>query len=160
MNQARGVLTAAEVRMLIDLPVLASWTPKSGDEVGRADAKPRGRLKDGKKNAGPAPIDLRMKTAVLLSELAGLRRGEIRGLRWQAVDLDNRVIHVVENVVPNDAPKDGSAGTVPISDDVLSVLEELRVSAFKLGRSQPEEPSGRDAPFTQGAYGAGRSFFS
>lgn len=101
-----------------------------------------------------------MKTAVLLSELAGLRRGEIRGLRWQAVDLDNRVIHVVENVVPNDAPKDGSAGTVPISDDVLSVLEELRVSAFKLGRSQPEEPSGRDAPFTQGAYGAGRSFFS
>lgn len=141
-NHARGVLTAAEVRMLIDLPAQASWTPKSGDEVGRADIRPRGRLKDGKKNKGPAPIDLRMKTAVLLSELAGLRRGEIRGLRWQAVDLENRVIQVVENIVPNDAPKGpkgGSAGTVPISDDLLAVLEDLRVTAFKLGRFRPEE---------------------
>jgi integrase len=83
-----------------------------------------------------------MKAAVLLSELAGLRRGEIRGLRWRAVDLEDRVIHVEENIVPNDAPKGpkgGSAGTVPVSDDLLSVLEELRVLAFRLGRFGPEE---------------------
>jgi integrase len=141
-NNARGVLTAAEVRMFIDLPVQASWTPQSGTEAERADIKPRARLKGGQKNEGPAPIDLRMKTAILLSELAGLRRGEIRGLRWRAVDLENRVIHVEENIVPNDAPKGpkgGSAGTVPISDDLLAVLEDLRVTAFKLGRFQPEE---------------------
>ncbi|MGA2546426.1 MAG: site-specific integrase [Rectinemataceae bacterium] len=141
-NQARGVLTAVEVRMLIDLPVQSVWTPKTGDEVARADVKPRGHLKGGQTNEGPAPIDLRMKVAVLLSELAGLRRGEIRGLRWQAVDFENRILHVEENIVPNDAPKGpkgGSAGTVPISDDLLSVLEDLRVLAFKLGRFRPEE---------------------
>jgi integrase len=141
-NNVRGVLTADEVRKLIDLPVQAVWTPKTGDEIARADVKPRGRLKGGLKNDGPAPLDLRMKAAILLSELAGLRRGEIRGLRWQSVDFENRILHVEENVVPYDAPKGpkaGSAGTVPISDDLLYVLEELRVLAFGLERFGPKE---------------------
>jgi integrase len=53
---------------------------------------------------------------VLLSELAGLRRGEIRALKWGAVDFERGRIEVVDNYVPVDGakkPKAGSVGTVP-----------------------------------------------
>jgi integrase len=97
--------------------------------------KPRPRLKDGKKNEGTAPIDIRMKAVVLLSELAAMRRGEIRALRWRNVDFNTKRIAVVENYVDQDGlkePKRDSAGVVPMADELCSVLTELKLVAAHL----------------------------
>ena len=115
-HRKRGILSRAEVAKLVELPVM--------DMV-----KPRPRLKGGKKNEGTSPIDIRMKAVVLLSELAGMRRGEIRALRWRNVDFDNHRIAVVENFVAVDGfkkPKLGSSGTIVLADDLATVLRELK----------------------------------
>jgi integrase len=85
-------------------------------------------------------LDLRQKAALLLSELAGLRRGEIRALTWGAVDLERGRIEVVDNYVPVDGakkPKTGSVGAVPISEDLGPVLQELKNTAHRLGLDGP-----------------------
>ncbi len=70
--------------------------------------------------------DPRIKAAVLLATLGGLRRGEIRGLRWGDIDWDLHLLHVCHNTVDQEedkAPKAGSSRTIPLHN---SVLEELR----------------------------------
>jgi len=112
----RGILSRDEVALLIKLPVLDIM-------------KPRPRLKDGKTNEGPIPIDLRMKAIVLLSELAAMRRGEIRALRWRNVDFAKKLIAVVDNYVYLDGmkrPKQGSVGDVPMTDELYGILLDLK----------------------------------
>ena len=136
----RGVLTDEEVAKVIALPVESSWTNKEGDNLHVA-VRPRPRLSKGEKNEKCIRIDLRQKTAFLLSELAGLRRGEIRALKWGAVDLTRRRIEVVDNYVPVDGakkPKTGSVGTVPISEDLRPVLQELKDIAQRLKLDGPD----------------------
>lgn len=86
-HNKRGILSRNEVREIVKLPVLDVM-------------KARPRLKDGKKNEDPTPIDIRMKAVVLLSELAAMRRGEIRALRWRSVDFNNKRIAIKE-IPPN-----------------------------------------------------------
>jgi integrase len=115
-HQKRGILSREEVAKIVALPVLDVM-------------KSRPRLKGGKKNEGPAPIDMRMKTVVLLSELAAMRRGEIRALRWRNVDFHTKRIAVVENYVEQDGlkePKRDSAGIVPMAEELAAVLVELK----------------------------------
>lgn len=136
----RGVLTNEEVAKIIALEVAPVW---EGEESGKVhlDVRPRPRLGKGGKHEGPAPIDLRQKAAVLLSELAGLRRGEIRALKWGAVDLERRRIEVMDNYVPLDGakdPKTGSIGTVPISEDLGPVLQQLKDIAARLKLDGPD----------------------
>lgn len=141
-RRRRGILTIDEVRAIVALPVADPWKPKTGKESLRVDIKPRPRLKGGDINAGPAPIDLRMKAVVLLSLLAGLRRGEIRGLRWGAVDLEGKTLRIESNIVPLDEPKQPKAdsfGTIPISDELAEVLKKLSKLAEKIGRRAPDE---------------------
>lgn len=136
----RGVLTDEEVAKIIALPTESSWTNKDGDKFHVA-IKPRPRLPDGRKNDTCDRIDLRQKAAVLLSELAGLRRGEIRALKWGAVDFERGRIEVVDNYVPVDGakkPKAGSVGTVPIAEDLQVVLEELKTLARDLKLDGPD----------------------
>jgi integrase len=119
----RGILTREEVAKLIELPVLDIM-------------KPRPRLKGGKKNEEPTPIDIRMKTIVLLSELTAMRRGEIRALRWRNVDFENKRISVLENYVYMDGlkkPKQDSVGIVPMTDELRTILLELKKVASFLG---------------------------
>jgi integrase len=120
-HQKRGILSREEVAKIAALQVFDVM-------------KPRPRLKDGKKNEDPAPIDIRMKAVVLLSELAALRRGEIRALRWKSVNFDTKRIAIVENYVAMDGfkgPKRDSAGIVPMADELCAVLLELkRVAAL------------------------------
>lgn len=71
----------------------------------------------------------RLHMPVLLAVMCGLRRGEIIALRWRNVDLDSKVISVVESAeqtaagVQYKAPKNNRARTVAMS---ASVAEELR----------------------------------
>ena len=128
-HRKRGILTRDEVVRLINLPVLDIM-------------KPRPRLKDGKKNEGPTPIDIRMKAIVLLSELAALRRGEIRALRWRNVDFDNKRIAVLENYVYLDGlkkPKQDSKGVVPMTDELCALLLELKRVSTILGFDREDD---------------------
>jgi integrase len=73
--------------------------------------------------------DLRQKAALLLGFLCGLRRGEIRALRWKYVDFDRRILNIAENYVDDDGikqPKAGSARHIPFFGSAEGILTELR----------------------------------
>jgi len=55
---------------------------------------------------------------------AGLRRGELRALRWSDVDFDRRILHVRQTFRRQKLglPKGGRAREVEMSDDVVNVL--------------------------------------
>lgn len=64
----------------------------------------------------------------LTAAFAGLRLGELRGLRWADVDLTKRLIHVRRSYVMGEAgpPKSGRVRSVPMVDDVAEALTRLR----------------------------------
>ena len=73
--------------------------------------------------------DLRQKAALLLGFSCGLRRGEIRALRWRHIDFETNTIKVIENYTDDDGlkePKAGSFRLIPIFGKVLDVLIELK----------------------------------
>jgi integrase len=64
---------------------------------------------------------------VVLAVLTGMRRGELRGLRWEDVDLRNRVIKVARNVVLErhvKLPKSGKARVIPLAEHAATLLEQ------------------------------------
>jgi integrase len=75
-----------------------------------------------------APVkDPRIRLAVLLGAHCGLRLGEVRGLRWG--DIGDGIINVCHNWVDGEglkAPKQGSAGMVPISESVQTAIDAAR----------------------------------
>lgn len=76
--------------------------------------------------------DPRVKAAVLLGALCGLRRGECRGLLWGDVDTEGKVLHIIHNFVDIEGakgPKDGSARTVPMTGAVHEALKALYMVA-------------------------------
>lgn len=58
---------------------------------------------------------------------AGLRLGELRALRWHDLDFEKRLIHVRRSYVERaeDAPKSGRVRSVPMIDQVATVLDQL-----------------------------------
>lgn len=73
--------------------------------------------------------DPRLKAIVLLGAYCGLRRGEIRGLRWGDVDTEGGVIHVRHNWIDGEGdktPKCGSTRTVPLSATVTETINSLK----------------------------------
>jgi integrase len=74
-----------------------------------------------------AMADPRSRLAVLLGLLCGMRRGEIRGLKWG--DVDNGLIHLTHNFVEVDGmkePKRGSKRTIPYPAAVKDAFEAVR----------------------------------
>jgi integrase len=75
----------------------------------------------------------RVKAAVLLGALCGLRMGEARGLEWGDVDEETGLLHIVHNWVDNregvKAPKCGSARDVPLPAAVLAAVKLCRAVA-------------------------------
>jgi integrase len=74
-----------------------------------------------------APVtDPRSRLAVLLGLLCGLRRGEVRGLRWG--DIANGIITVCSNYQEREglkAPKCGSNRRVPIPSSVQTAIDAV-----------------------------------
>jgi integrase len=73
--------------------------------------------------------DIRQKAALFLGFFCGLRRGEIRALKWKHIDLDNCIIIVTENFTDDDGlkePKAGSSRLLPIIGTTLDILTELK----------------------------------
>lgn len=82
-----------------------------------------------------------MYMPVFLSILLGLRRGEVLGLQWQDVDLEEKVIHIRHNYIINDDGKpelrqktktDSSRRDIIITDKIVKELKAHRVKQKKL----------------------------
>lgn len=91
----------------------------------------------------------RMFVPTLLAVMCGMRRGEIIALRWRNVDLDGKVISIVESAeqtkecVRFKPPKSGKARTVALSGYVADELRSHRArqaeEQLKLGLRGDEE---------------------
>jgi integrase len=71
--------------------------------------------------------DPQSRLAVLLGLLCGLRRGEVRGLKWG--DFNNGLIRVTHNFIDHEGlkkPKRGKVRTVPYPSVVEEAFEEVR----------------------------------
>ena len=72
------------------------------------------------------------KLAVMLGLCAGLRRGEIVALRWDDIDMRNRVLHVrhsMNRILGKDyvkLPKSGKQRIVPINDVLYEAILEAK----------------------------------
>jgi integrase len=73
--------------------------------------------------------DPRIRCAVFLGFLCGMRLGEVRGLEWQDIDTVNKIIHIQHNYIDGEgikAPKCGSTRTVPLTEPVRQALDAIR----------------------------------
>jgi integrase len=67
----------------------------------------------------------RTRRFVTIALYTGMRRGEIANLAWDNVDADKRIIHVKNT-------KSGEARSIPMSETVLAVFDELKREAALL----------------------------
>lgn len=59
--------------------------------------------------------------ALMFTCLSGSRTGEVLGMRWEEIDFDNPLW-----VCPADRMKTGEEHRVPLSEEMLSIIEPLR----------------------------------
>ncbi len=79
---------------------------------------------------------------VALGVFLGLRKAELNSLRWQDLDWNQNVAHVVNTA--NFTTKSGKPRTVPITDDLLDILRRYREAAgFVLAPRKNYRPGAR-----------------
>jgi integrase len=69
------------------------------------------------------------RIAVLIAAVTGLRRSEIRGLKWKDVDAEKRWLRLERGIVRTVETKlktEGSRRGVPLPDDLIEALKEWR----------------------------------
>lgn len=98
----------------------------------------------------------------LLAIASGMRRGELCGLRWRHVDLDNGIIHVLRQRVAvagvpggvyEDEPKHGSHRDIFIDDAVVAALKRQRERCDRLRDRLGDAYQGEDFVFTSPRHG-------
>lgn len=76
------------------------------------------------------PLKYRLATYLLIS--TGIRRGELVGIRWKSIDLDNCTIRIENNVVctknglVTNTPKNNEYRTVNIAPELIPLLKEYK----------------------------------
>jgi integrase len=77
----------------------------------------------------------------VLGLYTGARRGELRALRWEAVDFEKKIIRIASNFVEEDGLKDPKANSkreiilpAPLEDLLLETLEVAKV----VGEDRPD----------------------
>jgi len=96
----------------------------------------------------PSQESPRIRLALLLGALCGLRLGEVRGLLFDDVDEDAKLIRVSHNFIDGEGlkkPKCGSARTVPAPDAILEAIRLAEAvapagSPFVVAGDVPGEP--------------------
>jgi integrase len=81
--------------------------------------------------------DPRIRAAILLAVLGGLRRGEIRGLRWGDIDWEESLLHIRHNAVNEELdkpPKTGSYRDIPLHRAVSKTLKEVLAVSPQIGQ--------------------------
>jgi integrase len=105
---------------------------KLGEVIG--DSKEKGVLTFAeRKKLAHSPIkDYRTRLFMLLGCYCGLRRGEMRGLKWG--DISNGLIHIQHNFIKKEEgvknPKYDSKRTVPITTEVQKILDIAKEKSF------------------------------
>jgi len=95
--------------------------------------------------------DPRIYLAVLLGLLTGMRRGEVRGLLWEDIDLENKIINVRHNFVNTDGLKGckwDSSRKVPVHSALIPAITAVRNMSERTGPKdfvlfnlyKPDEP--------------------
>lgn len=109
------VLSAEQVTQLVD-------TVRAGRHHGQAQ-----RELTAVELAARAEQDRQDAALLTTAAFAGLRLGELRGLRWGDVDVAKRLIHVrrAYTMGSEDAPKSGRVRAVPMIDPVADALQDL-----------------------------------
>lgn len=95
-------------------------TPKEKGVLSRAEVRKLYSIHDS---------DLRIDCLVKLAVLTGMRRGELRGLRWGDIDEKERLIHVQNNFQDMEGSKDckcGSARYVILPSVIVPLLHEVK----------------------------------
>lgn len=119
---------------------------KAKRSTGREKAQERrqkGKLKIGvdipareEAKAFVAALEGRWRPLLMTAVFTGMRASELRGLRWESVDLDKRQIHVIERADRfNDLGRPKSAAGerfIPIPPMVANTLREWRLACPKL----------------------------
>ncbi len=90
------------------------------------------------------------RSVVLVAVLAGLRIGEILGLRWGRVDLNHSTVAVEESYSGRFGPPktQSSRRVVPISSALRSVLEAQRTRCTSTGASDLVFATGKGTPLS------------
>jgi len=75
------------------------------------------------------------RTLYVLATYTGLRQGELRGLRWQHVDFERALIHVLESVTRGrrSSPKGRRRRSVPLAATAAEALLQLRAVSKWVG---------------------------
>lgn len=85
---------------------------------------------------GAPESDPRVKAALLLAALGGLRRGEVRGLLWGDINEAEGVIHIVHNYIDEEGVKVckwGSSRRVALHSGIIDALAEVRTISSATG---------------------------
>lgn len=135
---------AAKVKRLRESYDAARFDFFSPDEVHvLADAAARGAHRDPKRpavsdteRAMRAAEDAQDAAIYLTAAFTGLRRGELLALRWEDIDFEQSSVRVFEAYSQKTlaAPKSRKSRTVPMVDDVASVLKQLRERPVHTGK--------------------------
>lgn len=96
------------------------------------------------------PLGRVMRVLTLTAAWTGLRRGELLGLRWSALDFEAEKVHVDESFVMGayDSPKSGHGRSVPLPARVARELRTLRLASPYSTDGDPvfTHPEGRGGP--------------
>jgi integrase len=77
---------------------------------------------------GPTPDDEWLSAMIRVAVCTGLRRAELRNLRWNDLDLDNGFLHVRNRDDGSFKSKSGSERTVPLRGDGLDRLRQMHAA--------------------------------
>jgi integrase len=76
----------------------------------------------------PGQYELLDRALYTLAAYSGLRQGELRGLKWQHIDFQRSLVHVLDNVTRTrrSSPKGKRRRRVPLAPTAAEALEALR----------------------------------
>jgi len=88
-----------------------------------------------------------LEIVILLAVFYGLRRSEVLGLKWSAIDFVNKTIAIEHTIVKtgnivhrqNRTKNDASNATFPMSDRILSALRQWQMRQQELKELQPND---------------------
>lgn len=134
-----SIIAHAQKKGLAGRNVVREMRGVGKDSDTRAEKRARGRLRVGVDIPTPAEIKAivahlrgRFRPLFLTAIFTGLRASELRGLKWDSVDFDKKVLHVRERADRyNDIgrPKsEASDRDVPMPDLVVNALREWKLA--------------------------------
>ena len=124
----KGIVAEAQRRGLVAQNVAREVRIRTASRHGRITVPPKAEIRallDGAEG--------RTRALLVVAVFAGLRSSELRGIRWQDVDFDARLIHVRQRAdergVIGSLKSEAARRSVPMSKLVIAALKQWRIAA-------------------------------